>query len=214
MRKNIKSWTPPMDGGFTGGSALKERPQCQYDGASGAPLASAIPTPAHTRKMSALFLFKLPEFVYREWVQITPVRRWCINRLCLPVSQLLYAWTFSPELGTAPIFISSKLVGSFAHWMLYGVLIVQVCKSIGQAYIGIWFKLMPTLRLVLYRVPRRSSPCQADCTGCACTRNGPNDHVYTWSVQSSYTRLREPLVYKRGRHRMVLGTISYGNEYV
>lgn len=74
--------------------------------------------------------------------------------------------------------------------------------------------LITKSRLVLYSIPRRSPPCQANCAACDCARNGPNNHVYAWSVQSSYAWVWEHPSGGRGRHRVVLCTVAYRLEYV
>ena len=78
------------------------------------------------------------------------------------------------------------------------------------------FLIPKFVRLVLYRISQRFPPCQVNCVVCIHPRNGSNHHVYAWPVQRSYAWLwlGEPFTNRRGRHRVVLGTVAYRLEYV
>ncbi len=74
---------------------------------------------------------------------------------------------FNLEENLIVLKFTSKLAGSFAHWMLYGVLVVQVCKSLDKciltanpyyhAHQGLYYSAFPkdyrTLRLIVLLQP-------------------------------------------------------------
>ena len=110
--------------------------------------------------------------------------------------------------------IQLQLIGTLAHWILYGVLLCQICKCLELLLICTWLEKISISRLVLYCISKRSSPSQTNCTTFTCAWNNPNSHAYTRCIPSVYAWFWRRRNSCWSWHRMVLCAVDDWFEYV